>query len=162
MGVLDGKTALVTGGARGIGQAIAKLFASEGADVALCDLQADWLAETAGLVEAAGRKAGCYAVDVSQADQVQDAVKQVAADFGRIDVLVNNAGITKDGFMTRMSEEDWDRVLDINLKGTFLLTKAVGRIMMNPGAIAFALILRDANSLATDLVRAITPAFDAA
>ena len=101
--------ALVTGAARGIGQAIAaKLVAAEGADLALCDLQADWLAETAGRSKREGRRAACYAVDVSKAEAVQDAVKKVAEDFGRIDILVNNAGITKDGFLARMSEEDWD------------------------------------------------------
>jgi 3-oxoacyl-[acyl-carrier protein] reductase len=130
MGQLDGKVALVTGAARGIGQAIAARMAAEGADLALCDLNAEWMEETAGQVKALGRRAECYAVDVSNAGAVNAAVTAVAKDFQRIDVLVNNAGITRDGFLARMGEEDWDAVLDINLKGTFLFTKAVSRIMM--------------------------------
>lgn len=130
MGQLDGKTALVTGGARGIGQAIAVKLASQGADVALCDLQQDWLTETAGEVTGLGRRAECYAADVSDAQAVQEVVSKVHKDFGKIDILVNNAGITRDGLLPRMSEEDWDAVLNVNLKGTFLFTKAVSRIMM--------------------------------
>jgi len=128
--LLEGKTALITGAARGIGQAIAVRLAEAGADVAGCDLQADWLDETRAKVEALGRRCEAYAMDVGNAEQVGAAVDQVHADFGRIDVLVNNAGITKDGLLARMSEADWDAVLDINLKGTFLCTKAVGRHMM--------------------------------
>ncbi len=130
MAALDGKIALVTGAARGIGQAIADQLAAAGSDVALCDLQTEWLAETAALVTAAGRRALCYAVDVSNAEAVQSAVNAVEKDFGRIDILVNNAGVTKDNFLVRMTEQDWDQVLDINLKGTFLFTKAVCRSMM--------------------------------
>ena len=130
MGHLDGKIALVTGAARGIGQAIAVKLASEGADVALCDVQADWLADTAAKVAGLGRKAECIAVDVSKAEQVQAAVEKAEKAFGRIDVLVNNAGITRDTFLVRMSEEDWDQVLDINLKGAFLFIKAAARGMM--------------------------------
>lgn len=121
---------MVTGAARGIGQAIAVKLAAEGADIALCDLQSDWLAETAGKVQALGRKAQCYTVDVSNAAQVQAVVSAVEKDFGKIDILVNNAGITKDTFLIRMTEQDWDAVLNINLKGTFLFSKAVARPMM--------------------------------
>ena len=127
---LEGKTALITGAARGIGQAIAVRLAEAGADVAGCDLQSDWLDETRARIEALGRRSEGYAMDVGNAEQVGAVVDQVHADFGRIDVLVNNAGITKDGLLARMSEADWDAVLDINLKGTFLCTKAVGRHMM--------------------------------
>lgn len=130
MGQLEGKTALITGAARGIGQAIAVKFAAEGADLALCDLQKDWLEETAGRVAALGRRAECIAVDVARADQVQAAVDQAEKALGGLDILVNNAGITRDTFMVRMSEEDWDQVLDINLKGAFLFTKAAARGMM--------------------------------
>ncbi|MCX6998536.1 MAG: 3-oxoacyl-[acyl-carrier-protein] reductase [Kiritimatiellaeota bacterium] len=130
MAQVSGKIALVTGAARGIGQAIACQLAAEGADTALCDLQADWLTETAAKVAALGRRAQCYAVDVSQATAVQNTVAAVEKDFGRVDILVNNAGITKDAFLIRMSEQDWDQVLDVNLKGTFLFTKAVCRLMM--------------------------------
>jgi len=127
---LEGKVAIVTGAARGIGQSIALKLASVGADLALCDLQAEWLDETAEKVKALGREVRCYQGDVSKGDDVNAVVKQMNADFGHLDVLVNNAGITRDGLMMRMSEEDWDAVLDINLKGTFLFSKAVGRYMM--------------------------------
>lgn len=130
MGQFDGKVALVTGAARGIGQAIAVKLASQGADIALCDLKAEWLEETAGKVKELGRRAECYSVDVSNGAAVNETVKAVEADFGKIDVLVNNAGITKDGLLMRMSEDDWDAVLNVNLKGTFLFTKAVMRGMM--------------------------------
>ncbi|MCK5528742.1 MAG: 3-oxoacyl-[acyl-carrier-protein] reductase [Kiritimatiellae bacterium] len=130
MGLLENKTALISGAARGIGRAIAEALATEGADLILCDLKAEWLEDTAAAVTALGRKVVCVSADVSNGEQVTAAVKQGVEEFGRIDVLVNNAGITKDGLMMRMSEEDWDAVLSINLKGTFLLTKAVSRIMM--------------------------------
>jgi 3-oxoacyl-[acyl-carrier protein] reductase len=130
MGVLDGKVALITGAARGIGQAVALKLASEGADLLLCDVQKDWLAETARAAAALGRKVSCQACDVSRSEQVDEAVRNGIADLGRVDVLVNNAGITRDTFLIRMSEQDWDAVLDINLKGTFLFTKAVARGMM--------------------------------
>lgn len=127
---LDGKIAVVTGAARGIGQAIAVKMAAAGADIALCDVQKDWLTETIGLVTAQGRRAEGVAVDVSNADAVNGAMDEIVQRFGRIDILVNNAGITKDGLLMRMSEADWDAVLDINLKGAFLCTKAVSRPMM--------------------------------
>lgn len=130
MGQFDGKIALVTGAARGIGQAIALKLAADGADLALCDLNAEWLEETAGKVKELGRRVECYSVDVSNGDAVNETVKAVEKDFGQIDVLVNNAGITKDGLMMRMSEEDWDAVLNVNLKGVFLFTKAAMRGMM--------------------------------
>lgn len=130
MGLLDGKVALVTGAARGIGQAVAKKLAVEGADVALCDLKTDWLAETAGIVQAAGRKVKCFEADVSSGTAVDEVVSGVMEAFGKVDVMVNNAGITKDTLMIRMSEQDWDAVLSVNLKGTFLFTKAIARPMM--------------------------------
>ena len=130
MGMFEGRVALVTGAARGIGQAIAKKLAAEGCDVALCDLKAEWLTETVGLIEAAGRKAKCFEADVSNAAMVDTVVSGVVEAFGKIDILVNNAGITKDTLMIRMSEQDWDAVLSVNLKGTFLFTKAVARPMM--------------------------------
>ena len=130
MGMFDGKTAVVTGAARGIGRAIAEKLASEGADLALCDLDADWVADTAAAVEALGKTAKCYSVDVRSMQGVQDAVGAIMGDFSKVDILVNNAGITKDTFLARMSEEDWDAVIAVNLKGTFLFTKAVSRLMM--------------------------------
>ena len=127
---LHNKIALVTGAARGIGQAIAVQLASDGADLALCDVKAEWLADTLAKVKALGRRAEGYAMDVANAAAVGEAVAKVLADFGRIDVLVNNAGITRDTLLIRMTEEDWDAVLDINLKGAFLTTKAVVKSMM--------------------------------
>ena len=127
---LKGKTAIVTGAARGIGAAIAKTLASRGANVAVCDLQAEWCADTVAAIEAAGSKAKAYGVNVAESAAVDACVKSVIADFGGIDILVNNAGITKDGLLMRMSDDDWDAVLDVNLKGTFLFTRAVSRPMM--------------------------------
>lgn len=131
MGVLEGQTVIVTGAARGIGRVIAEQLAEAGAaDIVLCDVNTDWLADTAAAVKALGANVHCLAVDVSRADAVQQAVDTVMKTTGRIDVLVNNAGITKDGLMMRMSESDWDAVLDVNLKGTFLFTKSASRPMM--------------------------------
>lgn len=130
MSSMEGKVAIVTGAARGIGQCIALRLAEAGADVAVTDVQLEWLDETVGLIEKLGRKAKGYAADVSKGDQVQAAVDSIHADFGKIDTVVNNAGITRDGLLMRMSEEDWDLVLDINLKGTFLTTKAAAKYMM--------------------------------
>ncbi|MDZ8120106.1 3-oxoacyl-[acyl-carrier-protein] reductase [Pontiella agarivorans] len=127
---LTGKVAVVTGSARGLGQAIALKMAEAGADVAVCDLNAEWCEETVGKVKALGREAAAYGVNVAEADSVTACIKSIEKDFGKIDVLVNNAGITKDGLLMRMSEEDWDAVLDVNLKGVFLCTKAAMRGMM--------------------------------
>ena len=109
-------------------------MASDGADLALCDVKVEWLADTVAKVKALGRRAEAYAMDVANGTAVGEAVTRIAADFGRIDVLVNNAGITRDTLLIRMSEEDWDAVLDINLKGAFLVTKAVVKYMMKQRA----------------------------
>jgi 3-oxoacyl-[acyl-carrier protein] reductase len=127
---LNDKVAMVTGAARGLGQAIAVRLAEAGADLALCDLDAEWLEETAGKVRAQGRRAECYGVNVADGGSVTEGVKAIEKDFGKIDILVNNAGITKDGLLMRMSEADWDAVLNVNLKGVFLCTKAAMRGMM--------------------------------
>ncbi|MBQ6337583.1 MAG: 3-oxoacyl-[Kiritimatiellae bacterium] len=130
MGKLEGKIAIVTGAARGIGQQIAKKLAAEGADVAVCDLKEEWCAETVGIVEGLGRKALAVGVNVAESAEVDACVKKVLETFGKVDVMVNNAGITKDGLLMRMSDADWDTVLNVNLKGTFLFTRAVARPMM--------------------------------
>lgn len=130
MGALDGKTAVVTGAARGIGRTIAEELAKEGADLAVCDLKEEWLADTLAAVKALGRKAKGYGVDVSNSAAVNGMIDDVAKTFGRVDVMVNNAGITKDTFLVRMSDEDWDQVIAVNLRGTFLFSRAVTKPMM--------------------------------
>lgn len=127
---LEKKVALITGAARGIGRSISEKMAGEGADVALCDLNRDWLADSLNSCSSKGCKAAGYAANVSLSADVQKTVDAVLKDFGRIDILVNNAGITRDGFLIRMSEQDWDEVLNVNLKGTFLLTKTVSKTML--------------------------------
>jgi 3-oxoacyl-[acyl-carrier protein] reductase len=127
---LENQVALVTGGARGIGREIARLFAAEGADVALFDVNAETLAQTAQELRALGRRAEGVVVDVTDGKQVDDGVAKVLDKLGKIDILINNAGITKDGLLVRMDDAQWDRVLDINLKGTFLCTRAVAKSMM--------------------------------
>ncbi|MBR4354904.1 MAG: 3-oxoacyl-[Kiritimatiellae bacterium] len=130
MANLKGKVALVTGAARGIGAEIAKTLAAAGADVAVCDLKAEWCEETVKAIEACGVKGLGLGVNVAVSSEVDACVKEVIAKLGRIDIMVNNAGITKDGLLMRMSDEDWDAVLNVNLKGTFLFTRAVARPMM--------------------------------
>ena len=127
MGQLENQIAVVTGAGRGIGRAIALKFAAEGADVVCVSRTADNAEKVAGEVRALGRKAWAHAVDVSDSAAVSAAAGKILACFGRVDILVNNAGITRDGLLMRMSEADWDAVLDTNLKGAFLLTKAFTR-----------------------------------
>ena len=130
MSNLKGKVAIVTGAARGIGAEIAKKLASCGADVAVCDLKAEWCDETVKALEALGVRALAVGVNVAVSAEVDACVKTVIEKLGRVDIMVNNAGITKDGLLMRMSDDDWDAVLDVNLKGTFLFTRAVARPMM--------------------------------
>ncbi|RJP17832.1 MAG: 3-oxoacyl-[acyl-carrier-protein] reductase [Deltaproteobacteria bacterium] len=128
---LSGKVALVTGSARGIGRSIAELFSAEGATVVVNDVGSDAGArETLSALEAAGGKGSVEMFDVSDAAQVDAGVKNILEAHGRIDVLVNNAGITKDNLLLRLSEDDFDAVLRVNLKGTYLLTRVVTRHMM--------------------------------
>ena len=130
MKLLEGKVALVTGAGRGIGKAIALRYAEAGADVAFTDLVINEAVEaTVKELEAMGVKAKAYASNAANFDETHEVVKQVVADFGRIDVLVNNAGITKDGLMMRMSEEQWDAVINVNLKSAFNFIHAVTPIM---------------------------------
>ena len=130
MGLLDGKVALITGAARGIGKAIAMKFASEGADVAFTDLVINEAGEqTVKDIEAFGHKVKAYASNAASFEETHNVVNQILADFGRIDILVNNAGITKDGLMLRMSEAQWDAVLNVNLKSAFNFIHALTPIM---------------------------------
>lgn len=131
MKLLEGKTALITGAARGIGKAIALKFAAEGANVAFTDLKIDENGkQTEDEILALGVKAKGYASDASDFAQTKEVVDQVKADFGSIDILVNNAGITMDGLMMRMTESQWDRVININLKSAFNFINAVLPIML--------------------------------
>ena len=126
MGMLDGKVALVTGAARGIGKAIALKFAEEGADVAFTDLVINEAAEeTVSEIAAYGHKVKAYASNAAKFDETQTVVEEIIKEFGRIDILVNNAGITKDGLVMRMSEEQWDAVIAVNLKSAFNFIHAV-------------------------------------
>ena len=130
MGLLDGKVALITGAARGIGKAIAMKFASEGADVAFTDLVINEVGEqTVKDIEAFGHKVKAYASNAANFEETHNVVNQILADFGRIDILVNNAGITKDGLMLIMSEAQWDAVLNVNLKSAFNFIHALTPIM---------------------------------
>ncbi len=131
MGLLTGKTALVTGAARGIGKAIALKFAQEGANIAFTDLVIDENGKaTEAEIAALGVKAKGYASNAADFAQSEEVVKLVKEDFGSIDILVNNAGITKDGLMLRMTEQQWDAVIGVNLKSAFNFIHAAIPVMM--------------------------------
>jgi 3-oxoacyl-[acyl-carrier protein] reductase len=134
MSQLANQIAVVTGAGRGIGRAIALKFAAEGADVVCVSRTAENSEKVAAEVRAAGRKAWAVAVDVAEAAAVDAAAAKILADAGRLDILVNNAGVTRDGLLMRMSEADWDTVLDTNLKGAFLFTKAFARALLKQRA----------------------------
>ena len=130
MGLLDGKVALITGAARGIGKAIALKYASEGADIAFTYLESEEQAlATAAEIEMTGVKVHAYKSDASDFNAAQVLIGEIQKEFGRIDILVNNAGKTKDGLMMRMSEEQWDEVLDTNLKSAFNYIRACTPLM---------------------------------
>jgi len=138
MKLLEGKTAIITGASRGIGKAIAIKFAEEGCNIAFTDLFYDDIAKaTETELQAMGVKAKAYASDASKFDETQTVVAQITADFGSVDVLVNNAGITKDSLLMRMTESQWDAVITVNLKSVFNFTKAVqaGMLKQRSGSI---------------------------
>ncbi len=126
---LAGKVALVTGAAQGIGKTIALLLARHGADIAVSDVNLEKAEETVKEIEALGRRSIAIRSDVSRFDDVERMVQAIVEKMGKIDILVNNAGIARDKLVLRMTEEDWDAVLDVNLKGTFHCVKAVVRHM---------------------------------
>lgn len=132
MGLLKGKVALITGASRGIGKAVALKFASEGADIAFTDLKI--IPETIDEIAALGVKVKAYESNAADFAATEEVVSQIFADFGRIDILVNNAGITKDGLMLRMGEDQWDAVINVNLKSAFNYIHAVTPIMMRQRA----------------------------
>ncbi|MFQ5906342.1 MAG: 3-oxoacyl-[acyl-carrier-protein] reductase [bacterium] len=127
---LEKKVAVVTGAARGIGRETAARFARAGADVAAWDIDIEELKSLGSEVEDTGRKFLGLEVDVSDFEQVKKAVENVLDGFSRIDILLNNAGITRDNLIIRMSDLDWDSVIDVNLKGVFNCTRAVARVML--------------------------------
>ncbi|MFH1269481.1 MAG: 3-oxoacyl-[acyl-carrier-protein] reductase [Candidatus Omnitrophota bacterium] len=127
---LKDRVALITGAAQGIGREIALKFAAEGADIVVADVNLNKAGKTAEDVQALGRKALALELDVTESAKVNEAVNKILDKFGRVDILVNNAGITKDNLLLRMSDAEWDAVLNVNLKGTFNCTKAVSRIMI--------------------------------
>jgi 3-oxoacyl-[acyl-carrier protein] reductase len=129
---LTDKIALITGGAQGIGKETAKRFLQEGAKVVICDY--DESAGLAALEEFGEEKVDFFKVDVSDSAQIDKMVQSIVEKHGRIDVLVNNAGITLDGFLTKMNEADWEKVISVNLSGVFKCTKAVAPIMLKQGS----------------------------
>jgi 3-oxoacyl-[acyl-carrier protein] reductase len=131
MKLLEGKTAIITGAARGIGKEIAVVFATHGANVAFTDIALGEATETLEAeLTALGVKAKAYKSNAANYQEAQDLIKEVAADFSRIDILVNNAGITRDTLLMRMTEDQWDLVISVNLKSVFNLTKAVQSVML--------------------------------
>ena len=130
MSTLANQVAVVTGAGRGIGLAIALKFAAAGADVVCVSRTAENSEKAAAEVRALGRKAWAVALDVSDSKAVIAAAEKILADAGRVDILVNNAGITRDGLLMRMSDEDWDSVMNTNLKGAFTFTKALTRSLL--------------------------------
>ncbi|MCW2504451.1 MAG: Dehydrogenase with different specificity (related to short-chain alcohol dehydrogenase)-like [Actinomycetia bacterium] len=130
MTALEGKSAIVTGAGRGIGAAIAARLAADGAAVAAVDLVLDGAETTAKAIEAAGGRALAIAADVSSADDAESVMDRVEAEFGSIGILVNNAGVTRDNLLFKMSEDDWDTVLDVNLKSVFLMARAAQKRMV--------------------------------
>ena len=130
MSQLANQIAVVTGAGRGIGRAIALKFAAEGADVVCVSRTAENSEKVANEIRALGRKAWAYAVDVADCAAVAAAAEKILAEAGKVDILVNNAGVTRDGLLMRMSEADWDTVLNTNLKGAFLFTKAFTRAFL--------------------------------
>lgn len=124
------KVVITTGAARGIGLAIAKSFAEAGATSIIIDLSKDDVDKAVAQLSGAGFKAAGFVANVVDSEKIAEIFKEIKAEFGRIDVLVNNAGITRDGLIMKMKESDWDMVLDVNLKGTFVCTQKVTRYMM--------------------------------
>jgi 3-oxoacyl-[acyl-carrier protein] reductase len=130
MNQIANQIAVVTGAGRGIGRAIALKFANEGADVVVVSRTQENSEKVAAEIRALGRKAWAHAVDVADAAAVNAAAEKILAEAGKVDILVNNAGVTRDGLLMRMSDADWDTVVDTNLKGAFLVTKAFSRAMI--------------------------------
>ncbi|MDD5006038.1 MAG: 3-oxoacyl-[acyl-carrier-protein] reductase [Candidatus Omnitrophica bacterium] len=127
---LKDRVSLITGAARGIGREIALAFAREGSDVVVCDVDLESAQNTQKEIEALGRRSLSFKVDVTNSGQIEEMVNLILDKFSKIDILVNNAGITKDNLILRMSEDEWDKVLSVNLKGAFNCIKVVSRHML--------------------------------
>jgi len=128
--MLEGKTAIITGAAQGIGKCTAQTFAGEGASLMLVDLNREGLDSTAGELRAANAAVEVYVADVTSAEAVEKLVDHTVDVYGKIDILINNAGITRDNLLLRMTEQEWDDVIRVNLKSVFLMMSAVGRVML--------------------------------
>jgi len=126
----DGKIVIVTGAARGIGFSIAEGFASAGATTAIIDISEEAVKEAVHKLQAVGYKAIGYNADVTDAIRIGEILTEINERYGRLDILINNAGVTRDGLLMKMKEEDWDLVLNVNLKGTFICTQKISRIML--------------------------------
>ena len=158
MKLLEGKTALITGASRGIGKAVALAFAKQGANIAFTDLRYDENAQaTEKEIEACGVKAKMYASNAADFAQTAATVEEIAKEFGRIDILVNNAGITKDTLLMRMTEEQWDAVINVNLKSVFNFTKSVAKELgsrnIRANAVAPGFIITDMTAQLPEDVR---------
>ncbi len=127
---LKGQVALVTGGAQGIGRSVCEALAKEGCDIIVSDVNIEAARSTSEELKKSGVKSSALKMNVADGKEVEEAVKSAHSEFGKIDILINNAGITRDGLLMRMKEEDWDLVIGINLKGVFNCTKAVSSLMM--------------------------------
>jgi 3-oxoacyl-[acyl-carrier protein] reductase len=127
---LKGKAALVTGGAQGIGKAIAVRLAQEGANIAIADIDFDSAQSAVSDVKNLGVTAVAFQADVSESSQVDDLIKKIVESFSSLDILINNAGITRDALLIRTSEEDWDQVMKVNLKGAFNVTRSAAKVMI--------------------------------
>ena len=128
--LIEGKVAVITGGARGIGREIGLVLAKEGADIVICDINMELSTKTQQEIESLGRRSLSVLTDVTNFSHAEETVNKTLDKFQKIDILINNAGITRDGLLLRMKEEDWDMVLSVNLKGTFNFTKAVSKVMI--------------------------------
>ena len=128
--LLQDKVAVITGAGAGIGKAIAMAFARQGCDIAVCDVMEQAAQQTVSEIEAVGRKAAAYIVDVTDEEAVKETMDKIIDNFNQINILVNNAGITRDGLLVRMSYADWQMVLNVNLNGSFIFSRAASRYMM--------------------------------
>ena len=157
MNLLSGKVAIITGSGRGIGRAIALKYAQEGADVVITDLKIDESVEAfVRELEALGVRAKAYSSNAADFEAAHQLIEQVVKDFGRVDVLVNNAGITRDGLMMRMTEDQWDLVINVNLKSAFNLIHAVTPVMLKQRSGSIINMASVVGFIITDMAHALS------